>query len=100
MKRRVSKETWEAEMLCKRPSATGCVFQTFDVGVHVRESLPLVGADAVDRVDKQGLYLGVDFGFRNPFVCLWIWRDRFGRSFVTDEYVKSELDVASHIAEV
>jgi hypothetical protein len=97
MKRRVSKETWEAEMLCRRPSAKGCVFQTFEEGVHVRESLPAVSAEAVETGRKAGLYLGMDFGFHNPFVCLWVWRDRFGRSFVIDEYVKSEVDVAGHI---
>jgi hypothetical protein len=46
------------------------------------------------------LYLGIDFGYRNPFVCLWVRRDRFGRSFVVDEYVRAEKQVEDHIAEI
>jgi len=37
LKSRVSRETWEAEMLCRRPSTLDCVFPNFDEGVHVRE---------------------------------------------------------------
>ncbi|HEY7120260.1 MAG TPA: hypothetical protein VH475_26970 [Tepidisphaeraceae bacterium] len=98
MKRRVSRETWEAEMLCRRPSRTGRVFGTFDVDVHVREELPAADAGSPQIDPKaEGMYLGIDFGFRNPFVCLWIWRDRHGRSIVIDEYVQSEVDLAGHI---
>jgi hypothetical protein len=49
---------------------------------------------------RAGLYLGIDFGFRNPFVCLWVWRDRWGRSFVIDEYVKEAVELDRHIAEI
>jgi hypothetical protein len=102
MKRRVSRETWEAEMLCLRPSRRGCVFSTFKVERHVVEGL----ADDETRLSvahgerRAGLYLGIDFGFRNPFVCLWIRRDRLGRSFVIDEYVKEEVELDRHIAEI
>ena len=53
-------------------------------------SMPPVGPDARRDPQGGGLYLGIDFGFRNPFVCLWIRRDRYGRSYVLDEYVQSE----------
>jgi hypothetical protein len=100
LKRRSSKEQWETEMLCLRPSRRGAVFGTFDVGVHVRESLPPVDPERVENAKGEGLYLGIDFGFRNPFVCLWIRRDRYGRSFVVDEYVQSEAQLDQHIAEI
>jgi hypothetical protein len=97
MKRRSSKETWEAEMLCRRPSRKGCVFGHFDLAVHVREELP-APTNAMSPASKyQGLYLGIDFGYRNPFVCLWIRVDEFGRSHVIDEYVQAELEVDLHI---
>jgi hypothetical protein len=99
LKRRVSKEQWETEMLCLRPSRHGAVFGHFDPAVHVRESLPPVGPDA--EIEKgEGMYLGIDFGFRNPFVCLWIRRDCFGRSLVLDEYVRSEAQLEEHVAEI
>lgn len=38
------------------------------------------------RPDRE-LYLGVDFGYRNPFACLWIQPiDRGERVLVLDEY--------------
>ncbi len=93
MKQRVSKETWEAEMLCRRPSRKGCVFSTFALERHVLEEMSVVSGQlsVVGGEKREGLYLGIDFGFKNPFVCLWIRRDRVGRSFVIDEY---------HIAEI
>ncbi len=100
MKERVSKETWEAEMLCRRPSRKGCVFGNFGLEIHVRETLPAAGLGEVEDMRRQGLYLGIDFGYHNPFVCLWIWRDRFGRTLVIDEYVQSEREVDGHIEEI
>jgi hypothetical protein len=100
MKQRSSKETWEAEMLCRRPSRKGCVFGNFDMAIHVREALPAAGAVEVEDARLAGLYLGIDFGFHNPFVCLWIWCDRFGRSLVIDEYVQSERQTDGHIEEI
>jgi hypothetical protein len=34
-KRKVSRETWEAEMLCRMPSAEGLIYREFDLSVHV-----------------------------------------------------------------
>jgi hypothetical protein len=34
-KRRVSRQTWEAEMLCKMPSLEGLIYKEFDLAVHV-----------------------------------------------------------------
>jgi hypothetical protein len=87
-------------MLCLRPSQKGRVFGTFDVETHVRPTLPPVDPDRTELVKGEGLYLGIDFGFRNPFVCLWIRRDRYGRSFVIDEYVKTEAQLDEHIAQI
>jgi len=88
MKQRVSLDTWESEMLCRRPSVQGCVFHRFDEAVHVRESLP---------GGRDELCLGIDFGFAAPFVCLWIERRADGVSFVIDEYVQPARTIAEHI---
>lgn len=84
-KARVSKETWEAEMLCERPSTRGVVFPTFDPAVHVREVGPLVT-----------MTLAIDFGFRAPFVCLWI-ADDGTNVHVIDEHVQAGMTVEKHL---
>jgi hypothetical protein len=74
---RSSRQAWEAEMLCLRPRLDNIVFSSFDPDVHVRrvsfdESLPL--------------YRAIDFGYVNPFVCLWIQAARDGQIRVINEY--------------
>ncbi len=61
--RRASRRAWETEMLCLRPSGEGLVFPEFDPAVHVA---PVRWDGALP------LYRGLDFGYANPFVCLWV----------------------------
>jgi hypothetical protein len=60
---RASRAAWEAEMLCIRPSAEGLVFNEFDPRRNVA---PLAYNPALP------LYRAIDFGYANPFVCLWV----------------------------
>ena len=62
-KARASRTAWEAEMLCIRPSAEGLVFNEFDPRRHVA---PVAYNPALP------LYRAIDFGYANPFVCLWV----------------------------
>lgn len=91
MKQRVSKETWEAEMLCLRPSRANCVFPTFSETAHIREDDFWNG-----QIHMCRKTLAVDFGFTHPFVCLWILSDAAGRAFVSDEYVVTQRTTASN----
>ena len=93
MKRRVSQETWDAEMLCRRPSVKRSVFPTFDRATHVRETVALDDATAVTS-------LAIDFGYAAPFVCLWIRADATGVTHVIDEYVQPRRTIDEHIAEI
>ncbi|HUU31378.1 MAG TPA: hypothetical protein VMY69_04685, partial [Phycisphaerae bacterium] len=62
-KSRASRAAWEAEMLCQRPRADSLVFAEFDPARHV----------APVRYDPAlPLYRAIDFGYANPFVCLWV----------------------------
>ncbi|HSI37185.1 MAG: hypothetical protein ACAI43_04240 [Phycisphaerae bacterium] len=98
MKSRVSADTWDAEMLCRRPKTKGCVFPSFDPLIHVRESLPTDPQSAIPNPQSpEGLYLGVDFGFNAPLVCLFVLRDRSGNSFVVDEYVQPMQTMEHHV---
>ncbi|MCX5683439.1 MAG: hypothetical protein NT049_07130 [Planctomycetota bacterium] len=60
---RASRAAWEAEMLCIRPSAEGLVFNEFDPRRHIAP---------VAYNPKLPLYRAIDFGYANPFVCLWV----------------------------
>jgi hypothetical protein len=91
MKRRVSRETWESEILCLRPATSGAVFPHFDPAVHVRDRMPTGGA---------ALYLGVDFGFAAPFVCLWIMESADGARHVIDEYVQHGRVTHEHVEQI
>ena len=88
MKNRVSKETWESEMLCKYPTLRTSVFGQFNPEIHVTERAPLQG--------DRDVWLGIDFGYAAPFVCLWIamYPDGF---YVLDEYVQQQQTMDVHL---
>ncbi len=88
---RASRAGWESEMLCKRPNLENVVFDEFEPSVHIQE---------IDFDAKLAVYRSLDFGFVNPFVCLWIQVDEEGRVRVVDEYVRSRATIDVHAEEV
>jgi hypothetical protein len=89
--RRASRAGWEAEMLCRKPNLENVVFDEFDPDRHVRQ---------VDYDPNLPLYRTLDFGFVNPFVCLWIQVDADGLVRVIDEYVRSRATIDVHATEI
>lgn len=89
--RRSSRAGFEAEMLCLRPSLDNAVFAEFDPALHVAP---------VAYHPNLPLFRAIDFGFVNPFVCLWIQMDAEGRVFVIDEYVQRRRTIAEHAVEI
>lgn len=89
--RRSSRAGFESEMLCLRPNLEGAVFRDFDPAVHVKEVTYQAGLP---------LYRAIDFGYVNPFVCLWIQVDGLGIVRVIDEYVESCRTVQQHAEEI
>jgi hypothetical protein len=85
--KRSSRAGFESEMLCVRPCLDNAVFGDFDPGIHVGR---------VDYDADLPLYRAIDFGFVNPFVCLWIQVDGEGRVRVIDEYVRRRATVGVH----
>jgi hypothetical protein len=98
MKSRVSEKTWQAEMLCQRPSTRGCVFPMFEDKTHVTEAPPTPIGPHTDW------WLAMDFGYSAPLVCLWIavGRDAAGgeQAYVIDEHVRPQQTLAQHLAEI
>jgi hypothetical protein len=89
--RRSSRAGFETEMLCLRPKLDNVVFAEFEPAAHIAE----VGYDA-----NLPLYRAMDFGYSNPFVCLWIQVDAAGGVRVIDEYMKTRAMIAENGAEV
>ena len=97
--RRSSRVGWEAEMLCVKPNLENVVFDQFDTAIHVRPT---------DYDPNLPLYRSLDFGFANPFVCLWIQPvpsevegvDGVGVVRVIDEYVRTRATIDVHAAEL
>jgi phage terminase large subunit len=89
--RRSSRAGWEAEMLCLKPNLENVVFDQFDVAIHVRP---------VEYDANLPLYRSLDFGFANPFVCLWIQVDSESVVRVIDEYVRTRATIDVHAAEL
>lgn len=96
IKKRTSRETWDAEMLCIRPTVQKCVFPSFNREVHERD-LPVPNASEAQRS------LSIDFGFANPLACLWIARTGDGdqaRVYVFDEYVQEQQTLDVHLQQI
>ncbi len=89
--KRSSRAAWQSEMLCQRPSLENIVFDEFDSAVNVK---PL------EFNPSLALYRTIDFGFVNPFVCLWIQTDSDNNVYVIDEYVRSRVAIDAHADEI
>lgn len=85
--KRSSRIGFESEMLCLRPNTENAVFGDFDPTVHVA---------TVPYNPQLPLYRAMDFGFRNPFVCLWIQVTPDECFRVISEYSASQLKTADH----
>ena len=90
LKRRVSLETWNSEMLCLRPKRSDCVLPEFDPATHVVERPP-AGSDG------WGVIGGMDFGIRSPTVVLWARLSPGGAVCVFREHSKPNMTLPEHI---
>ena len=82
-----SKENWEAQAECKRPTLTGLVYPHFDRAIHVKPDL--------DFDDDLPIFRAIDFGL-NDFVCLWLQENKHGQVFVVDEYWSEQTRLGDH----
>lgn len=73
-------------------AAEGQVYDGYDEALHI-----------VDRFDIPADWRrirAVDFGFTNPFVCLWIAIDHDGRMFVYRQLYRTQRLVEDHAADI
>jgi hypothetical protein len=89
--RRCSRAMFESEMLCLTPSLENVVFAEFKPSIHIAP---------VEYNPDLPLYRTMDFGFVNPFVCLWVQVDGSGTVRVIDEYIQSRRTIDVHTEEI
>lgn len=100
MKTRSDSATWDAEMLCKRPSRSDAVFPEFDPAIHVIDADPVTMSSGAHADGRSAFVMGVDFGFRAPTVLLWAHVEDAssgGVVRVLDERVQSGVTLEQHI---
>jgi phage terminase large subunit len=66
----------------------GLVYSEFDRGVHVAERT--IG-------EGWGRLRSIDYGYTNPFVCLWGTVDEDGRLHIYDEHYRSKTLIREHV---
>jgi PBSX family phage terminase large subunit len=71
--------------------AEGIVYPDFDQELHVKE---------FTLVDSWRRIRGIDFGYTNPFVCLWGAIDEDGRLYIYDEHYRAKTLIADHVAAI
>jgi len=91
IKARSSRAAWEAEMLCLGVRRDWLVFPEFDPMRHTAN---------VNYTGDRPLYRAIDFGYRNPMVCLWLQVMADGTVHVLDEYVASRRALPEHAQEI
>ena len=74
-------------------AAEGLVYKMFDTNVHVID-------DDVPIGDDWPRYRAVDFGYNNPFVCLWGAVDHDNRLYIYDEYYVSGKLIKEHAKQI
>jgi len=70
----------------------GAVYKTFIRKTHVIKPFKIP--------DDWERYRGIDFGYNNPFACLWVARDKDENWYVYREYYKTQAGIQEHIANI
>ena len=73
-------------------SAEGIIYDSWDRAVHVIDPIPLP--------DVWTRYRVIDFGYTNPFVCLWFAQDKDGRLYLYRELYQTGLLVEDAAKEI
>ena len=73
-------------------SFMGAVYKTFSKRTHVIKPFPI--PESWER------YRGIDFGFNNPFGCLWAARSPDGIWYMYNEHYRPRATIASHAAAI
>ena len=70
----------------------GAVYKTFNRQIHTCEPFKIP--------DDWTRYRVIDWGFNNPFCCLWMARDKDKRWYVYNEHYEAQQTLARHAGEI
>jgi len=80
----------EADLFCQRPSRIGLVFKEFSESLHIKSETDIV------INPNWPVYRTTDFGFTNPFVCLWFTITPSDVWIFFQEYVERGIIIQRH----
>jgi len=83
-----SEEELETRLKGRFIQRAGLVYKEFDRHIHVIEPFPVPADWYIVR--------GIDYGYTNPFACLWVAIDPDETIYVIDEHYKSETLLEEH----
>lgn len=83
---------YDRYILGKWVNAEGVVYPDFNQDIHV--------IDPIKPPNDYYTYRSIDFGFQNPFVCLFGFVDNDGRLIIYDEHYEAEQLLAYHADEI
>ncbi len=72
----------------------GTVYPMFTRKLYVIEPLPPAS------IVNKSCTMAIDFGFSNPFVCLWGYKDSDGGWTIFDEYYQPQRRMAEHCTQI
>lgn len=81
-------EVQETRIKGRFAAFAGAVYKVFNRSVHIIEPFEIPS--------DWTRYRAIDFGFNNPFVCLWLARDTDRRWYVYNEYYQPRETLACH----
>jgi PBSX family phage terminase large subunit len=83
---------FEQEYMASFQSNVGAVYSDFDIISH--------GISKLEIDPRWRHFRSIDFGYENPFVCLWIAVNPLDQAIIYDEYYKSRVSVEQAAAEI
>jgi phage terminase large subunit len=83
---------YDRYVLGKWGSFKGLVYKVFNRNIHI---VPPRVPDPESRI-----YRGIDFGYNNPFVCIWLERTKDDVWYLFDEYYEREKLLSEHSIEI
>jgi len=92
---RSSRATWDAEVMCRRPSVRDSVYPGFAVDKHVTATPPFEVGEATPAA------AGMDFGIRSPTVWLWaVLAPNQAAVHIVDEYLEADRTLDAHLGAI
>jgi hypothetical protein len=91
-KKELSSIIFEQEYMASFQSNVGAVYSDFDVLSH--------GISKPEIDPRWRHFRSIDFGYENPFVCLWIAVNPLDQVIIYDEYYRSHVSVEQAAADI